>query len=476
VPVYDLTETEGRVFLAMRFMPGGSLKDLLAKQGRLPFERAVELTRQIASALDYAYSQPEKLVHRDVKPGNVLFDVSREGETQAARLTDFGFAKALSGANNASLSASGGMIGSPAYMAPETWRGKGGSPASDVYSLACMFYEMITGQVLFAGDSPPEVMTKHVIDGPQLPAAWPQGVPAGVGVVLRKALAKEPEERYPSADAFAVALKKLLVPVPIPPISVIQPAAVVRTVLEELHPSISRGEREREKTQSIIPQSVKVVPVIKEHPPSTTMGNGRAKPARMRLALAGLGTLTVVALVAMVIILLSQETKDVLCTNASPEQLRKDYQADYLRMAIDSYIKNQDVQAVISRWDSLGNKALDTMARVNYEPLRLKQEEIVAFERAVFGGSGNGSSPISTTVKIDECTNASPEQLQMDYQADYLRMMIDSYIKTQDVQAAKARWNYLGGKASAALENVKKNPLKLRAEEIRVLEIAVASP
>lgn len=118
VPVYDLGEEKGSVFLAMKFMEGGSLKDGLAKDGRLPFERAVEIACQIARALDYAHGQPERLVHRDVKPGNILFETGG-----SARLADFGFAKALQVAGSASLSASGSMIGTPAYMPPEIWMG-----------------------------------------------------------------------------------------------------------------------------------------------------------------------------------------------------------------------------------------------------------------------------------------------------------------------------------------------------------------
>jgi len=168
VPVYEFGEQEGAYYLVMKYLPGGSLKDVLAKAGPLPFVRAVEITRQIAGALEYAYAQPEKLIHRDIKPGNILFEADGPaGKGGAARLADFGFAKALAGDDSSSLSASGGMIGTPPYMAPEIWRHKEFTPATDVYSLACVFYEMITGKVLFKGDSPADIMTMHVLDGPQ---------------------------------------------------------------------------------------------------------------------------------------------------------------------------------------------------------------------------------------------------------------------------------------------------------------------
>ena len=206
VQVYDLDEAGGRYFLAMEFLPGGSLKDLLKEKGRLQFERALEILKQVASALDYAHQQG--LVHRDVKPSNILFD-----EDGTAKLSDFGFSKALSEASSASLSASGGMIGTPAYMAPEVW--KGGQvvgPQTDVYSLACVFYEMITGKVLFEGESPPVVMTAHVLEGPQFPDEWPEDAPEEIQAVLEKALAQEPGDRYPNAGACVKALAELREP------------------------------------------------------------------------------------------------------------------------------------------------------------------------------------------------------------------------------------------------------------------------
>lgn len=137
VPVYDLGEDQGSFYLAMKYMPGASLKDRIAQNGRLPFADALEITRQIASTLDFAHGRA--LIHRDVKPGNILFDANG-----SARLADFGFAKALFVSGSASLSVSGGMVGTPAYIAPEVWSGRGATPASDLYSLACIFYEMIS--------------------------------------------------------------------------------------------------------------------------------------------------------------------------------------------------------------------------------------------------------------------------------------------------------------------------------------------
>ncbi len=98
------------------------------------------------------------------------------------------------------------MIGTPPYMAPEVWRGKSVTPATDVYSLACVFYEMITGEVLFDGESPPEIMTRHVLDGPKFPEKWSEGVPANIDDVFGKALAREVQERFSGSGKFHNAL------------------------------------------------------------------------------------------------------------------------------------------------------------------------------------------------------------------------------------------------------------------------------
>ena len=201
VPVYDFGQAEGHFYLAMRYMEGGSLKEHLA-QGPLPWDEVMRIVQEVAAGLAYAHAQG--VVHRDLKPGNILFDAQGR-----AAVTDFGLAKALRGAgDSASLTMSGGLIGTPAYMAPELWQGKPATPATDQYALACMVYEMVIGKALFGGDTPWEVMERHK-EGPRFPERWPEGVPAGLEEVLRKALAQDPERRYPDVRTFARALSGL---------------------------------------------------------------------------------------------------------------------------------------------------------------------------------------------------------------------------------------------------------------------------
>jgi serine/threonine-protein kinase len=122
-------------------------------------------------------------------------------------LTDFGFAR-LMGDSSVSLSLSGGILGTPAYIAPEVWELDAAEPPADIYALGCILYEMLTGEVLFAGKTPMQSMRAHD-HGPQYPEAWPEDVPTGIELVLNRALAREPAARYPSGNAFWHALHDL---------------------------------------------------------------------------------------------------------------------------------------------------------------------------------------------------------------------------------------------------------------------------
>jgi len=199
VTIFDLGESEGRVYIAMRYLPGGSLRDRLKKSGRIPFGEALEILCQVGAGLSAAHAKG--LVHRDIKPENILFS-----ENGHAIIADFGLAKAFMTSTSSSFSG----VGTPGYRAPELWRGKPpAGPATDEYALACVFVEMLTGGQLFSGDTPDEIITKHLVDGPFFPQNWPSGVPQGMDAILHKALAKDPSDRYPSVDGFVAALEGL---------------------------------------------------------------------------------------------------------------------------------------------------------------------------------------------------------------------------------------------------------------------------
>jgi serine/threonine-protein kinase len=199
ITIYEVSQVEGRLFIAMA-LAEQSLAGRLAGQGRLTWDDTLALLKPVCAALDYAHSQD--IVHRDLKPANILLD--KHGKPL---LTDFGFAR-LAGESSVSMSLNRGMAGTPAYIALEIWDEKKASAASDIYALGCIVFELLTGQVLFAGQTPLQAMRAHDW-GPQFPAAWPQDVPASIEGVLRTTLARDPGARFQTASAVWNALRGL---------------------------------------------------------------------------------------------------------------------------------------------------------------------------------------------------------------------------------------------------------------------------
>src|SRR5690606_26828172 len=185
--------TEGDIlYLAIAYVEGGSLGDKI-DSGPMPLKTVESYLREIASALDYAHRRG--IVHRDIKPDNIL--INSEGYTL---MSDFGIAKLLSGESK--LTATGGMVGTPAYMAPEQAQGGEVGPAADIYALGVVAYEMITGKQPYVADTPLQVVMKHVTDPvPRITEAL-ASVPAALENVMLRVLAKNPADRYPTATAF----------------------------------------------------------------------------------------------------------------------------------------------------------------------------------------------------------------------------------------------------------------------------------
>lgn len=200
VPIYDIYELEQRLFIVMRLVEGSSLEELIAAKKQLAWSEAIEIFSGVADGLTYAHTQ--NVLHRDLKPANILIDAK-----QGAMLSDFGLAK-LTSESSMSLSASGTIVGTPHYIAPEIWEGKKNSVLSDIYALGCILYETLTGEKIFKGDTPPAVMMAHFTPL-ALPPTWPDGVPAGLTEVLAQALARNPHDRYRSAAELAAALAAL---------------------------------------------------------------------------------------------------------------------------------------------------------------------------------------------------------------------------------------------------------------------------
>ncbi len=201
VKVYDYGEYEGSPFLVMEYIPGGTLKNRTGKA--ISWREAVRLLLPVAGALKYAHD--EKIIHRDIKPGNIL--ITSRGEPI---LSDFGIAKILENTALTTLTGTGVGIGTPEYMAPE--QGKGGEVdgRADVYSLGVVLYELVTGRRPYIADTPLAVLLKHMNDPLPRPREFVPDLPDAVEQVLFKALAKQPQDRYSDMGAFAQALEKLI--------------------------------------------------------------------------------------------------------------------------------------------------------------------------------------------------------------------------------------------------------------------------
>jgi ligand-binding sensor domain-containing protein len=197
LPVHDHGEQEGTTYLVMRYVDAGTLKDLIAREGPMELKEAARVLGQVGSALDYAHSQD--VVHRDIKPSNVLID--ERGNTF---LTDFGIAKLV--AETAQFTASGAIIGTPAYMSPEQGMGQPVDYRCDIYSLGVVLYELVIGRVPFEAETPLAVLLKHVNDPLPLPRQIKPDLPAAVERVILKAMAKVPGDRFQSAQGMIDAL------------------------------------------------------------------------------------------------------------------------------------------------------------------------------------------------------------------------------------------------------------------------------
>lgn len=198
VPIYDVGQERGVPFLVMKFIEAGSLADLIKRGHDLSLKQKVQILEQVASALDYAHGR--NLVHRDIKPANIL--LGNDGE---AYITDFGLVKA----EDISLTMPGQVMGTPAYMAPEQILGETISPATDLYALGVVAYELLGGRAPFQG-SMTSVFDGHVRREPPPLRELNPALPAAVEGVMRQALAKEPQLRPPGAAAFVAALYRSL--------------------------------------------------------------------------------------------------------------------------------------------------------------------------------------------------------------------------------------------------------------------------
>jgi eukaryotic-like serine/threonine-protein kinase len=265
VGVIDRGQADGQQFIVFEYVDGENLKQVLDRSGPLPVERVIELGIQIADALAFAHAHG--LVHRDVKPQNVLIDHAGD-----AKVTDFGIARSLD--VERSFTQTGTVLGTSNYLSPEQASGGPVTPATDIYSLGVVLYELLSGEVPFRGDNLVVVAMKHVTEHPPSLSVERPDVPLQLERAVEHALEKDPDRRFPSMDAFATELRRCR---------------------DEL------GDPDAERT--LVLGTPAVAPVV---PPRVRRRTGRIGGLPLVLALAGL------ALLASVVIALTVGGSSVL--------------------------------------------------------------------------------------------------------------------------------------------------------------------
>jgi serine/threonine protein kinase len=272
VPIYDFGEQDGQPFLVMRYMSGGSLADLLS-YGRLNLQDTAHIVRRLAGALDEAHARG--IIHRDIKPGNILFDSHGE-----AFLTDFGIGKLYEDGQNMTITGSV-VLGTPAYMSPEQALGKPLDPRSDVYSLGAVMFEMLSGALPYRGPTSISVAMKHVNEPVPDLRAWRPELAEACAAVVAKAMAKDPDERFATAGELAAAFDEAVNGYPIT--ETMMPPVLVR---RKSAPPVLLDQASAGTTELIVPIGSAQEPQAEQRRPSVLLIAGAFVSA---LFLVGLG-------------------------------------------------------------------------------------------------------------------------------------------------------------------------------------------
>lgn len=258
ITIYQYGQYEGAYFLAMQYIQGKDLRQVLkdySKQNqRMPLEQAFKIMRQVASALDFAHRAG--IVHRDIKPSNVLLTNDNK-----AILTDFGL---VLRDNDATL---GTAFGTPRYIAPEqAVASQQAVPQSDIYAFAVIMYEILTGDTPFTGETPMEIALSHVSDTPEPPSEREPSIPGQVDAVILKALSKEPTERYQTATAFVEAvIEGYGAQAPAP--AAVENASVAQSPNKKGKAKATRESAAVKPKQVAVPSPVDGTPILKDAPP-----------------------------------------------------------------------------------------------------------------------------------------------------------------------------------------------------------------
>src|SRR6516225_1077624 len=275
VSIFDRGQAEGTYYIAMEYLDGRTLKELLIRNGPTPPAIAIDYARQILGALSFAHRNG--IVHRDIKPHNIV--VGRDGRL---KVTDFGIAR--SGASQ--MTEAGSIVGTAQYLSPEQARGAPVDPRSDLYSLGIVLYEMLTGKVPFTGDTPVEIAMKHLRSVAEPPSEFRSEVSRDLDAVVMRALAKEPDQRYGSAEEMDADLAR-----------VARGVAVSRETEDAMTQVLAGGEA---ASQTLVtrPQGVATPPIPPAYRPPTPYYDYEDAPARRSILPWLLALLLVIAAAA----------------------------------------------------------------------------------------------------------------------------------------------------------------------------------
>lgn len=299
IPVIDFGQESDYLYLVMALKTGGNLSQVI-REGNVPLSDVQRYIEQIASALDFAHLRG--IIHRDLKPANVLLDEDRN-----TFLTDFGIARRL---GETKLTAQGTVVGSPTYMAPESWRGEDPSPETDVYALGVIFYQLLTGRAPFEETKVARLMNMHLFEQPPSLRSLRPDLDERFETIVTLALAKDRGQRFHTAGEMARAVRTALKPMPASQPAPVQPAESDKTVIlgrTEPKPPPERDQRLRTPTPPAAPPTV---PHVQSPAPTPLGGNLPPAPAKRsdntRLIIIGMGIVIIALLSAILLLLLAR--------------------------------------------------------------------------------------------------------------------------------------------------------------------------